>query len=82
MRPSRLPRRGKGFAASPTRRGKGTKIVAVAADNTFPRRTVEGASPAECRLLADVLAGSFLPQAHPRQGLPGNHPITNQGQGH
>ena len=50
-----------GFAVGPTRRGKGTKIVAVAAGNSLPLAvSVESASPAECRLVEAVLAGSFL----------------------
>jgi hypothetical protein len=50
-----------GSAVGPTRRGKGTKIVAVAADNSLPLAVfVESASPAECQLVEDVLAGSFL----------------------
>ena len=45
----------------PTRRGKGTKIVAVAADNSLPLAvSVQNASPAECQLVEEVLAGSFL----------------------
>jgi transposase len=50
-----------GFAVGPTRRGKGTKIVAVAAGNSLPLAvSVQSASPAECRLVEEVLAGSFL----------------------
>jgi transposase len=50
-------------AIGPTRRGKGTKIIAIAADNSLPLAvSVESASPAECRLMEDVLAGSFLDQ--------------------
>jgi len=50
-----------GFAVGPTRRGKGTKIIAVAADNSLPLAvSVDSASPAECRLVEYVLAGSFL----------------------
>lgn len=50
-----------GFALAPTRRGKGTKIVAIAACNSLPLAvSVESASPAECRLVEEVLAGSFL----------------------
>ena len=50
-----------GFAVGPTRRGKGTKIVAIAADNSLPLAvSVESASPAECQLVEEVLAGSFL----------------------
>src|ERR1035441_399098 len=52
-----------GFAVGPTRRGKGTKIIAIAADNSLPLAvSVESASPAECQLVEDVLAGSFLDQ--------------------
>ncbi|MGH9609825.1 MAG: IS5 family transposase [Bryobacteraceae bacterium] len=47
--------------SGPTRRGKGTKIVAIAADNSLPLAvTVDSASPAECQLVENVLAGSFL----------------------
>ena len=54
-----------GFAVGPTRRGKGTKIVALAAGNSLPLAvSVDSASPAECRLVEDVLAASFLDQ-HP-----------------
>jgi transposase len=50
-----------GLAVGPTRRGKGTKIVAVAADNSLPLAvSVQSASPAECQLVEEVLAGSFL----------------------
>jgi transposase len=49
------------LAVGPTRRGKGTKIVAIAAGNSLPLAvTVDSASPAECKLVEDVLAGSFL----------------------
>lgn len=45
----------------PTRRGKGTKIVAIAATNSLPLAvSVQSASPAECQLVEEVLAGSFL----------------------
>jgi transposase len=51
----------RGLAVGPTRRGKGTKIVAIAAGNSLPLAvTVDSASPAECRLVEQVLAGSFL----------------------
>lgn len=50
-----------GFAVGPTRRVKGTKIVAVAAGNSLPLAvSVASASPAECKLVEEVLAGSFL----------------------
>jgi transposase len=52
-----------GFAVGPTRRGKGTKIIAIAADNSLPLAvSVESASPAECHLVEEGLAGSFLDQ--------------------
>jgi transposase len=51
----------RGFAVGPTRRGKGTKIIAIAAGNSLPLAVaVDSASPAECRLVEQVLAGSFL----------------------
>ena len=50
-----------GFAVGPTRRGKGTKILAIAAGNSLPLAVaVDSASPAECQLVEQVLAGSFL----------------------
>jgi hypothetical protein len=63
-----------GFAVGPTRRGKGTKIIAVAANNSFPLAvSVDSASPAECQLVEYVLAGSFLDELPARlirrQGL-------------
>jgi transposase len=61
MLPSRAPKRG--LAVGPTRRGKGTKIIAVAAGNSPPLAvSVDSASPAECQLVEYVLAGSFLDQ--------------------
>src|ERR1035437_5733967 len=51
----------RGLAVGPTRRGKGTKIVAIAADNSLPLAvSVQSASPNECQLVEEVLAGSFL----------------------
>lgn len=45
----------------PTRRGKGTKIVAIVAGNSLPLAvSVQSASPAECQLVEEVLAESFL----------------------
>jgi hypothetical protein len=39
----------------------GTKIVAIAAGNSLPLAvSVDSASPAECQLVEDVLAGSFI----------------------
>ena len=59
MPPPRAPT--SGFAVGSTRRGKGTKIVAVAASNTLPLAvSVKSAAPAECKLVEVVLAGSFL----------------------
>lgn len=50
-----------GLAVGPTRRGKGTKILAIAAGNSLPLAVaVDSASPAECQLVEQVLAGSFL----------------------
>lgn len=47
----------------PTRRGKGTKILAIAAANSLPLAvSVQSASPNECQLIEEVLAGSFLDQ--------------------
>jgi len=44
-------------------RERGTKIVAVAAGNSLPLAvSVQSASPAECKLVEEVLAGSFLDQ--------------------
>ncbi len=49
------------MAVGPTRRGKGTKIIAIAAGNSLPLAVaVDSASPAECQLVEPVLAGSFL----------------------
>jgi transposase len=54
-------RKKRGLAVGPTRRGKGTKIIAVAAGNSLPLAiSVQSASPAECQLVEEVLAGSFL----------------------
>jgi transposase len=51
----------RGFGVGPTRRGKGTKIIAIAASNSLPLAVaVDSASPAECQLVEYVLAGSFL----------------------
>jgi transposase len=51
----------RGLGIGPTRRGKGTKIVAVAAANSLPLAvSVQSASPNECQLVEEVLAGSFL----------------------
>jgi len=56
-------RQKRGFAVGPTRRGKGTKIVAIATGDGLPLAvSVEGASHAECQLVEAVLAGCFLDQ--------------------
>jgi hypothetical protein len=45
----------------PTQRGKGTKIMAIAAVTSLPLAvTVDSASPHETRLVEETLAGSFL----------------------
>ncbi len=62
MPPSRA-RKKRGFAVGPTRRGKGTKIVAIATGDGLPLAiTVDSASPAECQLVEFVLAGCFSDQ--------------------
>ena len=56
-----------GFAVGPTKRGKGTKIVAIASGDGLPLAvTVESASPAECKLVEAVLAGCFLDEVPER----------------
>ena len=51
----------RGLAVGPTRRGKGTKIVAIAADNSLPLAiSVESASPHESQLVEGVLGHSIL----------------------
>ncbi|MFN8938804.1 MAG: hypothetical protein ACK5ZJ_03580 [Acidobacteriota bacterium] len=50
-----------GLAIGPSRRGKGTKIIAIATGNSLPLAVaMDSASPAECQLVESVLAGSFL----------------------
>ena len=45
----------------PTKRGKGTKVMAIAAENSLPLAvSVQSASPHESQLVEEVLAGSFL----------------------
>ncbi len=47
----------------PTKRGKGTKIMAIAAVTSLPLAvTVDSASPHETKLIDETLAGSFLDQ--------------------
>ena len=44
-----------------TKRGKGTKIMVIAAGNSVPLAvTIDSASPHETKLLDETLAGSFL----------------------
>jgi transposase len=44
-----------------TKRGKGTKIMAIAAGNSVPLAvTIDSASPHETKLVSETLAGSFL----------------------
>jgi hypothetical protein len=65
MRPLRAPKRG--FAVGPTKRGKDTKIVAIASGDGLPLAiAVESASPAECKLVEAILAGCFLDELHER----------------
>ena len=50
-----------GLAVGPTKRGKGTKIMAIAAVTSLPLAiTVDSASPHETKLVEETLAGSFL----------------------
>jgi transposase len=50
-----------GLAVGPTRRGKGTKIMAIADDHSLPLAvSVESASPHESQLVEGVLGQSFL----------------------
>jgi transposase len=50
-----------GLAVGPTKRGKGTKIMAIATDDSLPLAvSVQSASPHETQLVEEVLAGSFL----------------------
>ena len=47
----------------PTKRGKGTKIMAIAAVTSLPLAVnVDSASPHETQLVDETLAGSFLDQ--------------------
>ena len=59
----RLLHRGKkgGLAVGPTKRGKGTKIIALADDHSLPLAvSIESASPHESQLVEGVLGHSFL----------------------
>jgi transposase len=65
----RLLHRGKkgGLAAELTKRGKGTKIVALADDHSLPFAvSIESASPHESELVEGVLGHSFLDYLPPR----------------
>ncbi len=54
-------RQKRGFAVEPTKRGKGTKIVAIASGDGLPLAVaVQSASPAGCKLVEAVLAGCLL----------------------
>ncbi|MGA8505788.1 MAG: IS5 family transposase [Candidatus Sulfotelmatobacter sp.] len=51
----------RGFAVGPTKRGKGTKIIALADDHSLPLAvSIESASPHESQLIEGLLAHSFL----------------------
>jgi transposase len=57
--PSRGQKRG--LAVGPTKRGKGTKIIALADDHSLPLAvSIERASPHESQLVEGVLGHSFL----------------------
>jgi hypothetical protein len=59
MPPSRGQK--KGLAVGPTKRGKGTKIIALADDHSLPLAvSIESASPHESQLVEGVLGHSFL----------------------
>ncbi len=50
-----------GLAVGKTKRGKGTKTMAMAAGNSVPLAvTIDSASPHESKLVDETLAGSFL----------------------
>src|SRR5215469_15757927 len=50
-----------GLAVGPTKRGKGTKILALADDHSLPLAvSIESASPHESQLVEGVLGHSFL----------------------
>src|SRR5438876_917039 len=51
----------RGLAVGPTKRGKGTKIIALADDHSLPLAvSIESASPHESQLVEGVLGHSFL----------------------
>src|SRR4029077_3620546 len=50
-----------GLAVGPTKRGKGTKILAICTDHSLPVAVgIQSASPHESQLVEEVLAQSFL----------------------
>ena len=50
-----------GLAVGPTKRGKGTKIIAIATDHSLPLAvSIQSASPHESQLVEEVLSQSFL----------------------
>ena len=56
-----------GLAVGPTKRGKGTKIIALADDHSLPLAvSIESASPHESQLVEGVLGHSFLDTLPPR----------------
>jgi len=57
----------RGLAVGPTKRGKGTKIIALADDHSLPLAvSIESASPHESQLVEGVLGHSFLDTLPPR----------------
>jgi len=51
----------RGLAVGPTRRGKGTKIIAISKDHSLPLAvSVQSASPHESQLVEETLGQSFL----------------------
>ena len=56
-----------GLAVGPTKRGKGTKIIALADDHSLPLAvSIESASPHESQLVEGLLGHSFLDTLPPR----------------
>ena len=56
-----------GLAVGPTKRGKGTKIIALTDDHSLPLAvSIESASPHESQLVEGVLGHSFLDTLPPR----------------
>ena len=50
-----------GLAVGKTKRGEGTKIMAIAAGNSVPLAVmIDSASPHESKLVDETLSGSFL----------------------